>query len=681
MNEIAKVQFKKENSPLTLRASPCIEYYGNTNGFPHNADNDFGNDSMEAAKPRIPPPETATPNKRDGTCPIYNIPKAAAPDAGNGINPVYPITPEEQQNLIEEQERIRQKLISKSKANPPNPHSFYGDCWLRLVNNRHYVNRDGYDDESNENELVIAVYHNEDTLKHLGDISVPYSRISTIHKLVERKFPQIVFDPNAIKQHTVEIDIRSQIQSAPVTEIHTQAGWNVENGKYHYVFKNAHLPMHINTDLNMPYYEHWGRNQLKCTWDAIYNLYTDRGIAIILSLFVFSGATYKLFELAGYPLQSLLFLTGRTGCMKTSIAKALYTHLARDENRKYPRRIDMDTGASFERGLVEEGYDTVTLFDDFAPPKNPRAKSTLDNNFEAIVRMIGDGSTKSRSNRKLENCRGKGVHGSVVITGELQGEGLSSNLRCLYINLVREQVNLDALTYLQKNEYAVNSLIKHFTDYLSKSWDTHLNVIRNDYPKLRHDIQSKGIFAHQRSAERYIYFTLLENIIESFLHSCRLVERYADLGEYFYDCSSDIINVLASSENASLDCDPCLVFISAFESLISLGKLKISPSKPTAKELMIWDGFEDSEFIYCLEENLFSKVRDSLQNTLTPYYLSLKETKKLLSDGGYTVPCSNGKNKVTYSSRINIAGMNQKIDFIKFRKSKLSSFSENARNT
>ena len=55
-------------------------------------------------------------------------------------------------------------------------------------------------------------------------------------------------------------------------------------------------------------------------------------------------------------------------------------------------------------------------------------------------------------------------------------------------------------------------------------------------------------------------------------------------------------------------------------------------------------------------------------------------SSKLLSDGGYTVPCSNGKNKVTYSSRINIAGMNQKIDFIKFRKSKLSSFSENARN-
>lgn len=35
MNEIAKVQFKKENSPLTLRASPCIEYYGNNNGSPH----------------------------------------------------------------------------------------------------------------------------------------------------------------------------------------------------------------------------------------------------------------------------------------------------------------------------------------------------------------------------------------------------------------------------------------------------------------------------------------------------------------------------------------------------------------------------------------------------------------------------------------------------------------------
>lgn len=676
MNGFTKAQSKKGNSPITPRATPCIEYYNNNESL-HNAGDDFGGDSMKPAKTKYPSPEIATPNKRDAISPIYYISKAAAPNKRDAISPICPIMLEERQHLIN-----AQKHISEPNANTSDLHSFYGDCWLKVVNNWHYINRDGNEDESNENELIVAVYHNEGSIKHLGNINVPYSKIDSIHKLVVRKYPQIIFDPNAIKQHTVESDIRSQILSAPIIECHTQAGWNMRNGKYYYVFKNAHLQMNIKTDLNMPYYEHhWGTKQMKDTWDAIYNLYTDKSVAIVLALFVFSGATYKLFELAGYPLQSLLFLTGKTGCMKTSIAKVLYTQLARDENRKYPRRIDMDTGTSFERGLVEEGYDTVTLFDDFAPPKNEKAKITLMNNFETVVRMVGDGSTKSRSNRKLENCRGKGVHGSVVITGELQGEGLSSNLRCLYINIVREQVNLDSLTYLQKNEYAVNSLIKHFTDYLSKSWDVLLNMIQNDYPKLRQDIQSKGIFSHQRSAERHVYFSLLKNIVELFLHSYHLVECYEDLGKYFYNFSFDITSVLAASENASLDCDPCLVFISAFESLLSLRKFKILSSKPTAKELKICDGFEDSEFIYCLEENLFSLVYDFFKNTHTPYYLSLKETKKMLADEGYTVACSNGKNKVTYSSRINIAGMSSKIDFIKFRKSKLPSFSENTSNT
>ena len=94
--------------------------------------------------------------------------------------------------------------------------------------------------------------------------------------------------------------------------------------------------------------------------------------------------------------------------MKTSMAKALYMQLARDDKRERPRRIDMDTGTSFERSLAETGYDTVILFDDYAPPKTSREKKTLQDNFERVVRMVGDRSTRSRSNRKLEDCQGEG---------------------------------------------------------------------------------------------------------------------------------------------------------------------------------------------------------------------------------------------------------------------------------
>lgn len=63
-----------------------------------------------------------------------------------------------------------------------------------------------------------------------------------------------------------------------------------------------------------------------------------------------------------------------------------------------PRRIDADTLNSFERAVVLSGRDTTLLIDDYAPAKTPQKKAEMQNKLEMIVRMVGDGATKSRSN-------------------------------------------------------------------------------------------------------------------------------------------------------------------------------------------------------------------------------------------------------------------------------------------
>lgn len=119
-----------------------------------------------------------------------------------------------------------------------------------------------------------------------------------------------------------------------------------------------------------------------------------------------------------------MFLTGKTGSFKTSIAQVLFVQVEREEHRRHLRRLDSDTDVSMERGLILNGRDNVTVFDDFSPAQNNYKKNKLERSLEMLVRMVGDGSTRSRSNVKLEDQRGNGIKGTVVLTGGIKGARL-----------------------------------------------------------------------------------------------------------------------------------------------------------------------------------------------------------------------------------------------------------------
>ena len=249
-------------------------------------------------------------------------------------------------------------------------------------------------------------------------------------------------------------------------------GWQNIDGKMWYLNDNvlAGRFRRIETGVKLPRYN-YKQEQLKNVFFSAMSLYKDMKSISTMVLFSLLGVTYRLFVEAGHTPHFLLFLNGKTGSMKTTIGKILFMQLTDDAHRDYPRRIDTDTVVSFERAIVTKGRDTITLIDDYSPAKTAQKKAELQNKLEAIIRMVGDGSTKSRSNQSLDDVQGEGVQGGVVLTGELRGKGVSSNLRCLYCQMYREQANVEIVTWFQDNPYAYTTLIESFTEYLSENWD------------------------------------------------------------------------------------------------------------------------------------------------------------------------------------------------------------------
>lgn len=506
--------------------------------------------------------------------------------------------------------------------------------------------------------------------QYMGDMCLNVKDIKNVLIRIQERYPQVRTNPKIkrIKQ-VLENTVRSQLNEDVKRYCYTQAGWNVYRGQRIYVHKGIALrDCIVNTEQNLPYINIADRNELVSIWKKMFFLYRVKDISLVLSLFTVSGVLYRLFEEAGYPIRTVLYIIGKTGSFKTALSKILFTQLSEDDYRGTPRRIDFDTGASLERTLISEGTDTVTFFDDVSPAKTRTAHSAIQNNLELILRMAGDGSTKSRSNGKLENVRGEGIHGTVVVTGEVMANGLSSNLRCLYLCIKKDMVNIEKVTWLQKNAFAVCTFILHFTDFVSENWEQILTKIATEFPGYRNDVL--GNLASSRLIDCYAQLNLMADIVKEFLlNYCMATSEL--IGGLFEDQQHSILSAVLNSERLTEESEPADIFIDAFLSILEERGFFIINRKDLADNQDA-DGFIDEGFLYMREQRCYLKVVDWIAKGRISFPFNLKQTERFLCEAEYIVTSPNGENKITYCARVLIG--KSKKNFLKFRGDMLRDF-------
>lgn len=526
-----------------------------------------------------------------------------------------------------------------------------------------FYNKDGtLDEQKTEIDSDIIIYERHGTVK--GEFTIRSVDIEKIAKIVSRQYPTaILYDKKDAQK--VESKFRDKLSRIPIRKCYTDAGWQSISSKQVYVHNAMNMVgSEIITNLGLPSYKDYSLQDLLKVWNNAKSLYNSYEITAVLLLFSLLGVSYKLFYKAGFPIHFLLFINGKTGSFKTSLAKVLYTQLAEEKYRDNPRRIDADTPTSMERALVLSGRDAITLFDDYAPAKSLQKKLELANKLECIVRMVGDGSTKSRSNVTLEDCRGEGVKGVVVLTGELRGNGLSSNLRCLYCEIEKDLVNLQMLSWFQENKYAYTTLIQHFTNYLSGKWNDLIQYIAEEYALKRK--MAEKVLKSRRLIDTLVTLWIVANIMEQFL-----VEYCGGIPDMVHNSlemmRKDVISVVIRSELLSEDENPALIFMRAFETLFSNGKVRLKDGRLLASEVQHYDGFQDADYLYIFPDLLYDSVLSWLRKGGVYLGLDVNQLGNILCNEGYAVSTSNGANKKLYYARIELEKGN-KVKFLKIPK-------------
>lgn len=523
-----------------------------------------------------------------------------------------------------------------------------------------YINRQGqeiYEREILYCHVVIRGINKDDLIIRTSEID------KLVHK-IRKKYASAQINykiPNVEK--VIDMNFRELTEKCRVKKCYFEAGWQIINGKHVYLHDDVHdNNLLIKTNLTLPHYDFTKEKMAKIFFWAL-DIYKDKNVAYTMVLYSFLGVLYRVFKEAGYPPHFLLFLNGKSGSMKTTIAKILYTQLAHDEYRDVPRRIDTDTITSFERGIIQSGKDTITLIDDFSPPKTAKMKSDMEGKLEAIVRMVGDGSTKSRSNASLDDCRGEGVQGMVVVTGEIRGKGVSSNLRCLYCQMEREKVDVDIVTFFQEAPFAYTTLIASFAEYVSINW----NQIKEKIIKL-FNVERKIIaqdIQERRLIDSAVVLCITAEIVKDYLMD------YCQLWNTELRCPTEemrngVILTALISQSVSKEEEPSVTFIKAIDSLMRIKEIRLTDKNMLLKASS-YDGFEDENYFYFNPQNTHRKVVKYLSLSNNYYPLDLRETLSALYEDKIIKSAPNGCGKRTFCVRV-LVGEGKKHSFIKISK-------------
>lgn len=528
---------------------------------------------------------------------------------------------------------------------------------------RIYIRRDGTIDYQ-RNEMDVKIVIDEFGLAFKDTFRIKITDIDRITKVVGKKYPDAILYSKKDTEEVVN-SFREKCRQAKLIYCYPDAGWQLINGKQTYLHKGILKEgMEVMTPLLLPVNKNCSIRDLETIWTTASSIYKDSDTVAVLLLYSFLGVSYKLFDTAGFAPHFLLFMTGKTGSFKTTIAKLLYTQLTEERYRDFPRRIDADTVTSFERALVVSGVDTVTLIDDYSPAKTQRSAVDMANKLESIIRMVGDGSTKSRSNVSLEDCRGEGVKGMVVLTGELQGKGLSSNLRCLYCEIEQNKVNLEAVTWLQRNRDYYCTFVQHFVWFLGDVWETISLNIPKSFERYRR-ITEKW-FDARRLMDVVATLFIVADILRAFLISyCEMSEDKVDVE--IRNMKQSVVNVAKRSEMLSVEEEPALRFMKVLVDMWEKGKISVESERLSEMTISYTDGFSDADYLYLLPENVYLKVTNYLRTGGLYLGVDREHLGKMLCNEGYAVATPNGKNKQTYYARVDM-GAGRKINFLKIPK-------------
>lgn len=448
--------------------------------------------------------------------------------------------------------------------------------------------------------VIVFKDHRTEFSINSNDIKnvLSYARKADIQCIVE-------YNPSKVMEKITN-HFLSKLENIPKEYVQTQVGWTFWNSKYifsHDARRNRnHNEIKFQTGVSVLRKE-LSNMELMNVFHSVLGIAPIRVIAPLIATALL-GPLFQLFSGTGdeYRPSFVTFINGQSGSLKTAVAKVLFTMFNAD-NAKVPASFK-DTAVSMEIRL-KESRSSVALIDDYYATGLSSVKCEMQRSLETIIRYVGDGISRNRSNANLEDVKGIRPEGMVAITGEDTDGQLSTLLRCLVINVEKGTFDGKRLEVFQQDKLLWSTFLEAFIDYVEKHYLQIQEFIRLNFCNERQ--RYKDCFSDLRPVDQMVQLHLTYGILEAFLNS--LGGNTEGMRDICMSCINGCFEAVKLShvyavENSAENQFPITVYNLIVKRELNLAKTR----QQYANDIKNYDGFE-TEAYYAIDfEKLYAKA-------------------------------------------------------------------------
>ena len=175
---------------------------------------------------------------------------------------------------------------------------------------------------------------------------------------------------------------------------------------------------------------------------------------------------------AAYPQDLSIWLEGRTGSMKSTLAALFLNHFGNFDRVTLPGNWESTSNQLERRAFLLK--DAVFVIDEFVPTGLNRRE--METKASRIIRGQGNLSGRNRLKSDLTERPAFYPRGIIIATGEEHPPGQSLLARTIVLELGREDVDVELLTKLQRQAGTFAHAMAGYTQWLAPQMD-HLPVL------------------------------------------------------------------------------------------------------------------------------------------------------------------------------------------------------------
>lgn len=524
---------------------------------------------------------------------------------------------------------------------------------IEAVEKRIVHNATHEEDITSEYEIKVSV------MGFSKNIVITPQNINKVVDIIQNDIPECTVDPIVTKGNALIVNhVRNQLFALSEKHYIMATGLTRINGHWVFSHDGAQFPENnvvfktgytIGADL---------RILPKAAFGFVLKFLAiseKRQIPLMMLLVALLSPMFNLFAAAGCIPRFVLFLCGRTGSFKTSVALEIFRLFREQPNS--PEANFKDTATSLEVKMGKANGKAL-LVDDYRPPVTSADAKENQAKLESIIRSIGDRVTRGRSNPQLTQAKVHLPTGLPVITGEDLGGTQSSQLRLLIVPMNKGDIIGTRLKEFQDHPEWLMTHMHYFLQWVGEHGEEIIEFIRNTAE------QERRFFANNLKEYRVIDTGTILMLTAHILHAYGCSVNGFDKGtetQCLYDWRCAILQAVTESEGISKVQNPVCLYLQALFDLVDRKEILIAEDIKQYEAGTHMGYYKDSE-LWLWHNEVFSAVLKYWQKQGITFPLTIQKLNEHLDSVGLIsvdYENRNGTSKKLYSRKSSLPNRNR----------------------